>query len=140
TISDGAGLMLGLKDLPKVVFGKDNSEFLRHSSKAEVAYIEKVSPQRKMRSMLLQNSKRQQASTLRVLNSLQKIRRSKLFPFWRQLRLRQARNRTHQKQNNNSNTFSHAKSPRTFDSIPSTKEHPNTDATDWTDQHRSKIS
>src|SRR2546423_14338183 len=100
--------MLGLKDLPKVIFRKDDGEFLRHRSKAEVANIEKIRPQRKMRPMLLQNSKRQQAGTLRILNSLQEITRSKLFPFWRQLRLRQNRNRTHQKQNNNSNTFSHA--------------------------------
>src|SRR6266852_4763972 len=79
-IRDGARLVLGLKDLAKIIFGKNDGVLLLRGVQRCVAHVQKVGTQRQMRPVLLQDSEWEQARSLRLLNRLAKVRGRQLFP------------------------------------------------------------
>src|ERR1700751_319073 len=80
TVSDGPRLMLSFEYLPKVILRKNQSILLSSRLQSRITYIQKIGPQGQMRTMLLQNSKRQNTSPLRLANSRPEIGRRQLFP------------------------------------------------------------
>ena len=87
-----AGLVLGLKNLAKIIFRENHGKFLLGCMQSGVANVQKIRSQRQMRPVLFQDSKRKQARPFRLLNRLAKIFRRQLFPFHGKLALAARRN------------------------------------------------
>src|SRR5438477_355745 len=90
-VCHGSRLVLGLENLAKVVLGKDHGVLLIDSVQRGIAHIEQISSERQVRAMFLQNAKRQQACTLRLLDGAAEVRGSQFFPMGRELGLRPQR-------------------------------------------------
>src|SRR5437868_1082412 len=88
-----SGFVLGFEDLPEIIFGKDHRVFLRRSLQRNVAHIQQIRTERKMRSVFYQNAKEKKARALGLLDSRTKIRGGELFPFSGELALRAQRSR-----------------------------------------------
>src|SRR6266478_3985770 len=88
-----SGLVLGFKNLAEIIFGEDYRIFLRRGLQRNVAHIQQISAERKMRSVFFQNAKGKKACALGLLDSRTKIRGGELLPFGGELALRAQRSR-----------------------------------------------
>jgi len=72
--------MAGLGNLAKIVFGKDNCIFLLSGVQRGIANVQQIGPQRQMRTVLLEDSEREQAGSLRAVNAFAEVGGSEFFP------------------------------------------------------------
>ena len=82
-IGDRSGLVPRLEDLPKVIRRKNDGILLPGRLLTYIAHINQVGTQRQLRTMLLDNPKRQHARALCLLHRLDEIRPRQFFPFCR---------------------------------------------------------
>src|ERR1700676_4374795 len=87
-VSDGSGFVLGLKNLAKVVFRKDQGVVLLGGVQRGVTHIEQIGAQREMLAVLFQDAEREQAGALSLAYRGGKIGRGQFFPFHGELGLR----------------------------------------------------
>src|ERR1019366_3630182 len=86
-VGNGPGLLLRFEDLSEIVFRKNHRILLHDSVHHCKPHVDEVGPERKMRSMLLDDSERKQADTLGLMDSLHEIGGSEFFPLGRELAL-----------------------------------------------------
>src|ERR1700722_799274 len=80
-VSDRAGFMLCLKNLPEIVRRKNHGVFLVGTVFGRIPNIEQVGAERQMRPVFFDNPERQQTDALRLLNPFYKVSRSEFFPL-----------------------------------------------------------
>jgi hypothetical protein len=81
-VGNRARFVLGFENLPKIIFGKDDGEFLLDGVQRSVPNVEKVRSERKMRAVLFQYAERQDADAFRLGDGVPEIGGGELFPFW----------------------------------------------------------
>src|SRR6266498_2974831 len=86
-VGDSAGLVPCFKDLPEIVLRENYRIFLFGCMQDRVAHVQQISSQRKMRSVLLDDSERKHASAARKRDGLHKIRCGQLLPVSRKFLL-----------------------------------------------------
>src|SRR5262249_28239909 len=87
-VGHGAGFMLGLGNLSKIVFGEYDRVFLIGRVQRSVAHVEEIGAERKMRAVFLENAERKQADSLGAMNTFPEVRSREFFPMDRKFRLR----------------------------------------------------
>jgi hypothetical protein len=70
----------GFGNLAEIVFGKDDGVFLLCSVQRRVAHVQQIGTKRQMRSVLLEDSERQQACALCAMNAFAEVAGGELFP------------------------------------------------------------
>src|SRR5580704_17889236 len=80
-VSDRAGFMLCLKNLPEIVRRKNHGVFLVGTVFGRIPNIEQVGAERQMRPVFFDKPERQQTDALRLLNPFYKVSRSEFFPL-----------------------------------------------------------
>ena len=81
TVSHRAWFVLRLKNLPEIIFRKNDRVFLLRRIQRRVAHVQQIVAQRQMRSMFLQDAERQQTHTLTTRNGIAELSRAQLLPM-----------------------------------------------------------
>ena len=113
----GARLVLRFKNLPEVIFGKNQGKFLLRRVQSRLANIQKIRSQRPMRPMLFQNAEKQQTCSFRLPNRGAEIFRRRRFSLRGKLRLATCRNQSKQKEESQGHSFFHKPSRTTTRAI-----------------------
>src|SRR5882672_1506465 len=87
-VRDGARLVLGLKNLAKIIFRKNDGVLLLRGVQRRVAHVQEVGTQREMRAVLFQNAEWEQACSFGLLDRQAEVRCRQLFPLRGELGLR----------------------------------------------------
>src|SRR5882672_8315901 len=87
-VGHGARLVLGLKNLAKIIFGKNDGVLLLRGVQRRVAHVQEIGAEREMWAVLFQNAEWEQTRALRLLNRQAEVRCRQLFPLRGELGLR----------------------------------------------------
>ena len=80
-VGDGSRLLPRLRDLSKVVRGKDHRVLLLRAMFHRITNVDQVRAQRQMRAMLFNDPEGQHAHALRLVNGRDKVRPGQFFPL-----------------------------------------------------------